>query len=140
MSAPAVRQFTSPLITRTSIAWAAVATGSFAEIHFDDNFARAHQNLPSVIAPGPMICGWATQFLEDWAESGQLLDWEIRYKNPLLPDSRVVISGSVSEEWTTESGELHARCVATAVDDRDREVVAILGHACFPSLTGDGQS
>ena len=103
-------------ITRDSLVRYAGASGDFNPIHYRDDFAQK-VGLPGVLAHGMLTMGLAVQVLVDFVgDSGQILDYQVRFTKPVLVDAKdgatVTVSAKVIE--IAEDGK-SARIDLTAV-------------------------
>src|SRR6187397_968815 len=75
-------------ITRDSLVRYAGASGDFNAIHYRDDVAKA-VGLPGVLAHGMLTMGLAVQPVVDWlgGDSGQVLDYQVRFTRPVLVDA-----------------------------------------------------
>jgi acyl dehydratase len=88
-------------ITRDSLVRYAGASGDFNPIHYRDDFAQA-VGLPGVLAHGMLTMGLAVQVVIDFVgDSGQILDYQVRFTKPVLVDAKsgatVTVSAKVVE-------------------------------------------
>jgi len=103
-------------ITRDSLVRYAGASGDFNPIHYRDDFAQK-VGLPGVLAHGMLTMGLAVQVVVDFVgDSGQILDYQVRFTKPVLVDAKdgatVTVSAKVME--IAEDGK-SARIDLTAV-------------------------
>ncbi len=113
-------------ITRDSLVRYAGASGDFNPIHYRDDFAQA-VGLPGVLAHGMLTMGLAVQVVIDFVgDSGQILDYQVRFTKPVLVDAKsgatVTVSAKVAE--IAEDGQ-SARIDLTAVASE----LTVLGKA-----------
>lgn len=88
-----VRQFQ---ISRDSLVRYAGASGDFNPIHYRDDVATA-VGLPGVLAHGMLTMGLAVQVVVDAiADSGKVLDYQVRFTKPVVVDAQAGSQVSVS--------------------------------------------
>lgn len=103
-------------ITRDSLVRYAGASGDFNPIHYRDDFAQK-VGLPGVLAHGMLTMGLAVQVVVDFVGgSGNILDYQVRFTKPVLVDSKVGATVTVSAKVAeiAEDGK-SARIDLTAV-------------------------
>ncbi|MBC7298360.1 MAG: MaoC family dehydratase N-terminal domain-containing protein [Demequina sp.] len=69
-------------ISRDTLVRYAAASGDFNPIHYNDAFAR-QAGLPGVIAHGMLTMGIGASVVEEWAGSGNIVDYQARFTRPV---------------------------------------------------------
>ena len=83
-------------ITRDSLVCYAGASGDFNPIHYRDDVAQS-VGLPGVLAHGMLTMGLAVQVVVDFVgDSGQILDYQVRFTKPVLVDAEKGATVSVA--------------------------------------------
>ncbi|CAB4627174.1 unannotated protein [freshwater metagenome] len=83
-------------ITRDSLVRYAGASGDFNPIHYRDDVAQS-VGLPGVLAHGMLTMGLAVQVVVDFVgDSGQILDYQVRFTKPVLVDAEKGATVSVA--------------------------------------------
>ena len=117
-------------LTRTDLVRYAGASGDFNPMHHDDEQARA-AGLPSVFGHGMLSMGLLATALTDWAGSGNVVSYRVRFTRQTWPGevlrSRIVVTGKrrrgdegrqlvdLSCELANEAGEVKVAGEATVV-------------------------
>lgn len=117
-------------LTRTDLVRYAGASGDFNPMHHDDEQAKA-AGLPSVFGHGMFSMGLLATALTDWAGSGNVVSYRVRFTRQTWPGevlrSRIVVTGKrqpaedgrllvdLACELANEAGEVKAAGEATVV-------------------------
>jgi acyl dehydratase len=117
-------------LTRTDLVRYAGASGDFNPMHHDDEQARA-AGLPSVFGHGMFSMGLLATALTDWAGSGNVVSYRVRFTRQTWPGevlrSRIVVTGKrrpdddgrqlvdLACELANEAGEVKVAGEATVV-------------------------
>ena len=80
------------------------ATGDFAPVHHDIEFARSI-GLPNAILHGQMKVAYLCQLITDWAgEGGNLKKLDVRIRRPDYPGDVLAVRGKVIKKYTQDKG------------------------------------
>lgn len=80
--------------SRADLVRYAAASGDFNPVHYDHDSARA-AGLPGVVVHGLLMAAWMTQVAgATAARPDPLAEFKVRFRNPLLPGARAVVSGA----------------------------------------------
>jgi len=114
---PLVKQPT----TRQLVMWAG-ASGDYAEIHYDKDFAQS-QGLPGVIVHGQLVGCFMGQLMTDWiGELGSLRKLTCSYRGMSFPGETITCRGEVSKKYV-EDGEHCVECRIWAENAKGEKMV-----------------
>ena len=124
---PLVKQPT----TRQLVMWAG-ASGDYARIHYDKDFAQS-SGLPGVIVHGQLVCCFLRQLVTDWiGEMGNLRKLSCNYKGMNFPGEALICEGEVSKNYI-EDGEHYIECSLWARNVKGEKTVLGRATVTLPS-------
>ncbi len=120
------------VITRAHIARYARASGDFAPIHLDDEFARGYGN-PSVFAHGMLSGGITATLIADWVGALALRRLRMRFTSRVFPGDVITYAAAIRNiERKPSSGVL--TCDLTASNQHLEQVLVGTATAELPTL------
>ncbi len=94
--------------SRQLVMWAG-ASGDFAEIHYNKDFAIS-QGLPGVIVHGALTSSFLGQLLTDWiGKLGTLKKFGCQFRGMHFPGQDILCKGKVINKYTKD-GECYVEC------------------------------
>lgn len=90
-----------PAITKTpgniQLFMFSAITWNLHRIHYDADFARAHDHLPDVLAQRPLLGSFLSLALTDWmGDNGRIQRLEWSNRGPAVPGDRLTCRGRVT--------------------------------------------
>jgi acyl dehydratase len=108
-------------VSLTTVVKFAAATGDFAPVHHDIEFARS-TGLPTVILHGQMKVAYLCQLLTDWiGEQGTLKKLDLRIRRADHPGETLKAQGRVTNKYT-RNGENYVECEVWVENSREQSV------------------
>ncbi len=96
-------------ISLTTIVKFAGATGDFAPVHHDTEFAKT-LSLPTAILHGQMKVAYLCQLITDWlGEAGEFKKLDVRIKRPDYPGDVLTARGKVTKKYS-QGGKNYIEC------------------------------
>ena len=114
-----------PLISRTTLALFAGASGDHNPIHIDIDFARA-AGMDDVFAHGMLGMAYLGQLLTQWVPQQQLRSYGVRFGSITQLGAQMSCAGKVVEKFE-ENGEKRVRLELQATDENGD--VKLVGQA-----------
>ena len=109
-------------ISLTTVVKFAAATGDFAPVHHDIEFARS-TGLPTIVLHGQMKVAYLCQLVTDWiGEQGTLKKLDLRIRRVDHPGDILKTRGKVTKKYT-QNGENYAECDVWVENSREQSVV-----------------
>ena len=117
--------------TTQLVKWAG-ASGDYAQIHYDKDFALA-QGLPGVIVHGWCTLSFLCQALTDWIGiEGALKKINCSYRGMLYPGEDMLCKGTVVKKYTND-GERLVECEVWAENPKGEKAVPASAVVLLPS-------
>ena len=119
MEIPALDKGTIPI---TTVIKFAAATGDFAPVHHDIEYARS-TGLPTAILHGQMKIAYLCQLVTDWiGEEGTLKKLDLRIRRADYPGDTLKARGKVKSKYA-EDGKHYVECDVWVENPREQSVV-----------------
>ena len=96
--------FTTPPISRFTLALYCGASGDHNPMHVDSDYARAGGS-PDVFAHGMLSMGYLGRLLTDWLPQRQLRDYGVRFVAITQVGEAITCSGTVTELFEVRVGD-----------------------------------
>ena len=103
----ALPSFTTPPVSRLTLALYCGASGDHNPMHVDTDYAKAGGS-PDVFAHGMLSMGYLGRLLTDWVPQAQIREYGVRFVAITQVGEAISCSGRVTELFT-ENGEQRAR-------------------------------
>ena len=98
-------------------------SGDYNPVHTDEVFA-VHAGFTSVFAHGMLTMAMTAQALTGWLGEENLTRYGVRFKKPVWPGDRLVVTAEVEDVRTDESGQRLAELTVTTRNGAGEEVLA----------------
>ena len=100
----ALPSFTTPPVSRLTLALYCGASGDHNPMHVDSDYARAGGS-PDVFAHGMLSMGYLGRLLTHWVPQRQLRDYGVRFVAITQVGEAIVCSGTVTELFEVQVGD-----------------------------------
>ena len=120
-----IPSFTTPPISRTTLALFAGASGDHNPMHIDIDFAKKF-GMEDVFAQGMLSMAYLGRLLTNWVPQAALRQYGVRFGAITNLRDKITCSGKVLEKYETNGEKLVKLEVAAANQDGD---VKLSGHA-----------
>ena len=92
-------------VTATTVVLGALASRDWRPMHHDYNFAVHRNGTKDIFLNTPNQAAWFERFLTDWSgPTGRLGRMKFRMKGSVFPGDTMVLSGTVEQVETDETG------------------------------------
>jgi acyl dehydratase len=91
-------------LSRVDIAKYAGASGDFAPIHVDEEFAKDAGNQ-SVFTHGMLTAGFASHMVSDWFGLDAIKRFRVRFEARVWPGDTVTVTGEVTDTYKMDGKE-----------------------------------
>ena len=118
----ALPSFTTPPISRLTLALYCGASGDHNPMHVDIDYARAG-GAPDVFAHGMLSMAYLGRLLSNWVPQRQIRDFGVRFVAITQVGDAITCSGSVTEVFVA-GGERRARLRLQATNQHGRVTLA----------------
>ena len=117
--------------TRQLVMWAC-ASGDFAEIHYDKDFALS-RGLPGVILHGWMTVSFLLQMVTQWiGETGTIKKLSCNFRGMHFPEEDVICKGTVKSKYTRDNENL-VECEIWAENPKAEKTTPGIAVVSLPS-------
>ena len=124
----ALPSFTTPPVSRLTLALYCGASGDHNPMHVDSDYARAGGS-PDVFAHGMLSMGYLGRLLTHWVPQRQLRDYGVRFVAITQVGEAITCSGTVTELFEVQVGD--------QVERRARLTLQTTNQHGQVKLTGD---
>jgi hydroxyacyl-ACP dehydratase HTD2-like protein with hotdog domain len=94
-------------VTRVQIFMFSAVTWNRHRIHYDNDFAQAHDKLPSVLAQRPLLGSFLAEMLFNWVgEKGKIRRIEWSNRGPAVPGDILTCRGRIVKKYVASSEHL----------------------------------
>ena len=111
-------------ISLTTLVKFAAATGDFAPVNHDVEYARS-MGMPTAIIHGPMKVGYLRQLITGWiGEDGTLKRLDLRIRRAAYPGDVLTSGGKVTKKYT-QDGENYIECEVWVENPREKSITGM---------------